>query len=206
MEAPIVDPELTVLITEASDAYAPSQADLAAEIGVQPLALTTWRRGRSRPTAEHLRGMAKALEKRSDRLRKLAARLEARAAEQGKLTRPRRSGGAQARRIAEMLAARMVAAGEGRVLRVIFYGSRARSAPRSPSSDWDFLVVLRNGMESMEAEERRLKQAALAGADPTGFRLDIWPLEESEWEVARRLPGHTARTADREGVVLYGAE
>lgn len=205
MEAQIVDPELTVLITEASDAYAPSQADLAAEIGVQPLALTTWRRGRSRPTAEHLRGMAKALEKRSDRLRKLAARLEARAAEQGKLTRPRRSGGAQARRIAEMLAARIVAAGKGRVRRVIFYGSRARGAPRSPSSDWDFLVVLR-GMESMEAEERRLKQAALAGAEPTGLRLDIWPLEESEWEAARRLPGHTARTADREGVVLYGAE
>lgn len=203
----ILDPELAKLIAEASEAFAPSQAELAAEIGVRPLALTTWRRGRSRPTADHLRGMANALESRSERLRSLAARLAARAAGQGKLTRPRRRAADERRdtdlRIAELLAARIVAAGEGRVLRVIFYGSRARGAPRSRASDWDFLVVLKDGIGDVEAEERRLKQAALVAERDT--RLDIWPIEWSEWEAARRLPGHPARTADREGVVLYAA-
>ncbi|HEX8690875.1 MAG TPA: helix-turn-helix domain-containing protein [Longimicrobium sp.] len=218
MNESTLDPDLAELIAEASDTYAPSQAELAAEIGVRPLALTTWRRGRSRPTAEHLRGMANALESRSERLRNLAARLAARAAGQGKLTRPRRRMPGERReadlRTAELLASRIVAEGGGRVLRVIFYGSRARGAPRSPASDWDFLVVLKDGIGDVEAEERRLKQAALSALEATGtsaagaerdVRLDIWPIERGEWETARRLPGHTARTADREGVVLYAA-
>lgn len=209
MDILLLDPELAGLIAEASDAYAPSQAELAEEIGVRPLALTTWRRGRSRPTPEHLRGMAKALESRSRRLQKLAVRLEARAAGQEKLARPRRRAGGADRRTAALLASRMAAAGEGRVLRVVFYGSRARGAPRSTASDWDFLVVLKDGTADLEAEERRLKEAALGGASSAGaeqgLRLDVWPMEAGEWETARRLHGHAARTADREGVVLYAA-
>ena len=200
----IHDPELANLVAEASDACTPSQAELAAEAGVRPLALTTWRRGRSRPTAGHLRGLARALEARGKRLLVLAARLESRAAGQDRLTRrPRRLSD---RDLADLWAGRMVAASNaGEVLRVIFYGSRARGEPRSPSSDWDFVVVLDREIGDVEAEELRLKRAALADSTPAGGSPDVWPIARSEWETARQLPGHVARTADREGVVLYAA-
>jgi transcriptional regulator with XRE-family HTH domain len=206
MDPSILDLELAQLVTEASTAYSPSQAELAAEIGVRPLALTTWRRGRSRPTGDHLRGLAKALAGRGNRLHGLATRLEARAAAQGKLTRRPRRTRESARDVAELWASRMVAAGNGDVLRVIFYGSRAREAPRSEASDWDFIVVLDRAVTDVEAEERRFKRAVLEGPSPVGnVRMDVWPIEWSEWETARRLYGHPARAADREGVVLYAA-
>lgn len=203
MTQPVVDQDLAELIAEASDAFAPSQAELAAEIGVQPLALTTWRRGRSRPTAAHLESMAQALEGRSERLKHLAARLNERAATHGRLTRrPRRVG--QDMRTARRLAERMIAAEGSGILRIVFYGSRVRGTA-SPPSDWDFIVVLRNGLAAdVEATAASLKRAAL-GTDSEGIRLDLWPIEQEEWDTARRLHGHPVRTADREGVVLHAA-
>jgi predicted nucleotidyltransferase/DNA-binding XRE family transcriptional regulator len=205
------DPELAELIAEASEAFAPSQAELAAEIGVRPLALTTWRNGRSRPTAEHLLGMAKALEEQSERLRNLAVRLSARAAAQGPLTRRPRRAATPDLRTSRLLALRMVAAGRGNVERIVFHGSRARGTG-SPASDWDFVIVLRDGTGDIEAQEALLRSAASAieGSDesmPAGeaFRLDVWALERAEWESARKLHGHPVRTAEQEGVVLYGA-
>jgi transcriptional regulator with XRE-family HTH domain len=203
------DPELAKLIAEASDAFAPSQAELAAEIGVRPLALTTWRNGRSRPTAAHLLGMAKALEGRSERLRNLAVRLNARAAAQGRLTRRPRRPASPDLRTARLLALRMVAAGQGCVERVVFYGSRARGTG-SPTSDWDFVVVLRDGTRDIEAEEALLRSAAVGGSGEhlslgDSFRVDVWAIEKAEWESARRLHGHPIRTAEQEGLVLHGA-
>lgn len=197
----IYDPELAKLVEEASDAFAPSQADLAAEVGVRPLALTTWRTGRSRPTAEHLRALAKALEERGDRLCLLAERIEARAAEQTKLTRRRfPTFHDQARLFAE----RIVLAGREEVVRVIFYGSRAKGTARSPASDWDFMVVLDREVADAEADERMFKRAALEGPQAFGkMKLDVWPISLTEWETARHLVGHPARAADREGEVLY---
>lgn len=203
MNRPGADQDLAELIAEASDAFAPSQAELAAEIGVQPLALTTWRRGRSRPTAAHLESMAQALEGQSERLKHLAARLNERAANHGRLTRrPRRVG--EDLRTARRLADRMIAAEGSGILRIVFYGSRVRGTT-SPASDWDFIVVLRNGqLGDADATAAALKRAAL-GTDSEGMRLDVWPIEKQEWETARRLHGHPVRTADREGVVLHAA-
>ncbi len=205
------DPELAELIAEASDAFAPSQAELAAEIGVRPLALTTWRTGRSRPTATHLLGMAKALEGRSERLRNLAARLNAHAAAQRRLTRRPRRAMSPDLRTAQLLASRMAAAVDGSVERIVFYGSRARGTG-SPASDWDFIVVLRDGAGNMEACQALLSSAAVRAEGsgehrPLGdpLRVDVWPVEKAEWESARKLHGHPIRTAEREGVVLYGA-
>jgi transcriptional regulator with XRE-family HTH domain len=206
MDDSILDPELARLVAEASTAYSPSQAELASEVGVRPLALTTWRRGRSRPTADHLRGLAGALENRSERLRELATRLEARAATQGKLTRRPRRAVDPFRAAAELWAERMVLAAPDEVVRVIFYGSRARGEPRSFASDWDFVIVLNRAVGDVEAEEQRFKRAALEGPSPFGnVALDVWPMEQGEWEIARQLIGHPARAADREGVVLYAA-
>jgi transcriptional regulator with XRE-family HTH domain len=208
---PRSDPELAELIAEASDAFAPSQAELAAEIGVRPLALTTWRNGRSRPTAAHLLGMAKALEVRSERLRNLAVRLNARAAAQRRLTRRPRRAVSPDFRTARLLASRMAAAGQGSVERIVFYGSRARGTG-SPASDWEFVVVLRDGAGDMEAHQALLRSAAVGaegsgehGAADNALRVDVWPVEKAEWESARKLHGHPIRTAEREGVVLYGA-
>ena len=105
------------------------------------------------------------------------------------------------RATAGMLASRMVAAGNGEVVRVIFYGSRARGIT-GPASDWDFMVVLDREIADSEAEELRFKRAALGGALPD-VRMDVWPIALSEWETARQLIGHPARAADREGEVLY---
>jgi predicted nucleotidyltransferase len=205
------DPELAKLIAEASDAFAPSQAELAAEIGVRPLALTTWRNGRSRPTAAHLLGMAKALEGRSERLRTLAVRLNARAAAQGRLTRRPRRPASPDLHTARLLALRMVAAGQGSVERVVFYGSRARGTG-SPASDWDFIVVLRDAAGDIEAQEALLRSAAVGRegsgkrtAEGDALRVDVWALKKVEWESARTLHGHPVRTAEQEGVVLHGA-
>ena len=108
------------------------------------------------------------------------------------------------RAAAELWAERMVREGRGEVLRVIFYGSRARAAPRSSASDWDFVVVLDRAVTDVEAEEQRFKRAALEGPSPVGHVvLDVWPIEQGEWETARQLYGHPARAADQEGVVLY---
>ncbi|MFL5542715.1 MAG: nucleotidyltransferase domain-containing protein [Longimicrobiaceae bacterium] len=206
MESSIPDPDLAQLVAEASSAYSPSQAELAGEIGVRPLALTTWRQGRSRPTAEHLRGLADALEQRSERLRELAARLRARAAAQGKLTRRSRRPIDPYRATAELWAQRMVLAGRGEVLRIIFHGSRARGDARALGSDWDFVVVLNRPVTDVEADEQRFRRAALDGPSPFGsVVLDVWPIEWSEWETARQLYGHPLRAADREGIVLYAA-
>lgn len=197
----IHDSEFAKLVEEASDAFAPSQAELAAEVGVRPLALTTWRTGRSLPTAEHLRARAKALEERGDRLRALAQRLEARAAEQTKLTRRRFPAFHDE---ARLLVARMVAAGGEQVVRVIFCGSRAKDTARTPASDWDFMVVLDREIADAEADERMFKRAALGGPHAFGkIQLDVWPISLAEWETARQLVGHSARAADREGEVLY---
>lgn len=196
------DPDLARLVAEASDAFAPSQADLGAEISVRPLALTTWRNGRSRPTAGHLRGLAQALTKRGEQLQQLAAELEIRASTQGKLTRRSRAKRNSDRAIAQHLASQIALAADGRVCRVVFYGSRARGTPRSPASDWDFIAVFRGAVTDAEAEERRLKHAVKA---PAGLRLDIWPVSRTEWETTRQLHGHPVRTAEKEGVVLYDA-
>lgn len=106
----------------------------------------------------------------------------------------------------ELWVSRMVTEGHGEVLRVIFYGSRARGAPRSAASDWDFMVVLNRAITDVEAEEKRFKRAALAGETPVGHLvLDIWPIADVEWETARKMHGHAARAAEREGIVLYPA-
>ncbi|HEX8360623.1 MAG TPA: nucleotidyltransferase domain-containing protein [Longimicrobium sp.] len=205
MAESLADPDLTDLIVQASDAFTPSQAELASEVGVQPLALTTWRRGRSRPTRQHLNNMAHALKNRAERLAALAERLQERAAAQEPLTRRRSRGTSRpgdlalARRFAD----RMANGGPGEVLRVVFYGSRARGNPASTNSDFDFVVVLEELPADLESIERQLRDAATAGLDRPVPTLDIWVCGLDEWNRARALPGHPLRTAHMEGVVLY---
>lgn len=80
---------VTELVAQASDVYAPTQAQLARAIGVQPLALTQWRGGKRRPSPDSLRKMARELVRQSDELRWLSLKLEQLAAQEVK----RRAGG-----------------------------------------------------------------------------------------------------------------
>jgi DNA-binding XRE family transcriptional regulator len=81
---------VTELVAEASDVYAPTQAQLARAIGVQPLALTQWRGGKRRPSPDSLRKMARELVRQSDQLRYLALKLEQLAAQEVKRRRRKR--------------------------------------------------------------------------------------------------------------------
>ena len=79
-------------VTRASDAYASSQADLARELGMQPLAMTQWRGGKRRPSPATLRAMARELMRKSDELRSWSLKLDALAAEEAKMKRrPRKA-------------------------------------------------------------------------------------------------------------------
>jgi predicted nucleotidyltransferase len=100
-------------------------------------------------------------------------------------------------RTAQMLGEQIVAAGQGSVCRIVFYGSRARGTG-SATSDWDFIVVLLD--DSPGSEEVTAVGLADDGAE---IRLDIWRVAAAEWEASRGLHGHPLRTADMEGVVLY---
>ncbi len=83
---------------------------------------------------------------------------------------------------------------------VIVFGSAARGETRS-GSDLDLLVVL-DLAEGMPAREMARKLHALF--DGWLLPLDIVVLTKQEWERGLRLPGHIARTAEREGVRVHG--
>src|SRR4051794_41848567 len=94
----------------------------------------------------------------------------------------------RARHTAEMLATRMVAAGNGEVLRLIFYGSRARGGPRSSESGWGFVVVLNRVITDVGAGERRFERAA-PGGSIEDTPLEVWPIEQEEGGTPGELQG-----------------
>ncbi len=88
---PLEDKEpVTDLVTRASDVYAPTQAQLARAIGMQPLALTQWRGGKRRPSPDSLRKMARELVRQSGELRYLSLKLEQLSAQEAKRRRRKR--------------------------------------------------------------------------------------------------------------------
>jgi len=83
---------------------------------------------------------------------------------------------------------------------VIVFGSAARGETK-PGSDLDLLVVL-DLPEGMTARQMSRKLHALF--EGWLLPLDIIVLSKQEWTQGTRLPGHIARTAEREGVRVYG--
>ncbi len=83
---------------------------------------------------------------------------------------------------------------------VIVFGSAARGET-TPGSDLDLLVVL-DLPEGMTARQMARKLHALF--EGWLLPLDIILLSRQEWTHGTRLPGHIARTAEREGVRVYG--
>ena len=83
---------------------------------------------------------------------------------------------------------------------VIVFGSAA-SGEAKPGSDLDLLVVL-DLPQGMTARQMSHKLHGLF--EGWLLPLDIIVLSQQEWTHGLGLPGHIARTAEREGVRVYG--
>lgn len=100
-------------------------------------------------------------------------------------------------RTAEELRARLLAHREGRVRRIILYGSRARGTA-SPESDFDVLVVEADPVPKWD-EMRRLRQVVHDLPHP----VDVWVMGEREFEETKNVIGGLAYPAYKYGIVLY---
>ena len=100
-------------------------------------------------------------------------------------------------RTAEELRARLLAHREGRIRRVILYGSRARGTA-SPESDFDVLVVEADPVFKWN-EIRRLRQVMRDLPHP----VDVWVMGEREFEETKNVIGGLAYPAYKYGIVLY---
>ena len=94
---------------------------------------------------------------------------------------------------------KILAAGENKIRRILFYGSRARGAAR-PDSDLDLLVVEKDPV-SKPKERERLRQAVGDFAIP----IDIRVMGETEFEETKNIVGGIAYPASKEGIILYEA-
>jgi hypothetical protein len=109
------------------------------------------------------------------------------------------------RRIASLLAARIVQAGEGRVRRVVMVGSRALGTA-SLGSDLDLVVLVEIppyarpwGTPECVRERGRIQSAI--GTPP--LNTDLWVRTTDQYEEARRVAGSIEFLVDAEGIDVY---
>lgn len=107
--------------------------------------------------------------------------------------------------VATELGQRLVAAGLGRVRRVVMIGSRARGDPR-PDSDLDLVVLIeipladrRWGATEFLAERMRLQREVGAPPIPT----DLSVRTTDRFEEARRVIGGVEHLVDLEGINVF---
>jgi predicted nucleotidyltransferase len=110
-------------------------------------------------------------------------------------------------RMATALAHRIVAAGRGRVRRVVMIGSRARGTP-GKNSDLDLVVIVetprgarRWGTVEFKRERERLQREV--GKPP--IATDLTVRSTDRYEEARRVIGGVEHLVDLEGIDLYRA-
>jgi uncharacterized protein len=84
------------------------------------------------------------------------------------------------------------------ISRIILYGSHAKAEAR-PDSDFDLLVVYRNGLSRREAR-RRLREAL---GDLRPF-ADLRVVTEEQYQAGRNRLGCLVEAADRSGQILHG--
>lgn len=91
----------------------------------------------------------------------------------------------------------ILAAGSGRILRIVLYGSRAVGTA-GPDSDYDVLVVESDPIPAA-SEALRLRKALETLPCP----IDLRVMGEQEFEETRDIVGGIAYPASRNGVTLY---
>ena len=100
-------------------------------------------------------------------------------------------------RTTEELRAKLLAYGVGCIRRIILYGSRARGTAL-PDSDFDLLVIETDPV-SKRAEMQRLRRAV----HDLPYPVDVWVMEEQEFEETKNVIGGFAYPAHKYEVVLY---
>lgn len=98
---------------------------------------------------------------------------------------------------AEELKTKLLAEANGRIRRVILYGSRAQGTATS-DSDFDLLVVESDPVSKRD-EMRRLRQTLRDLPIP----VDVWVIGQTEFEETKSVIGGLAYPAYKYGVVLY---
>lgn len=99
--------------------------------------------------------------------------------------------------MAEELKTKLLAQGKEKIRRLILYGSRIRGTA-SPDSDFDLLVIEADPVSKWD-EMRRLRQAMHDIPHP----INVWVMEETEFEETKSVVGGLAYPAHKYGVVLY---
>ena len=98
--------------------------------------------------------------------------------------------------ILEVIRTRIIEYGNGKVRRLILYGSRAMGTA-TDESDYDILVVETDPVNKL-AEIRRLR-ALFSDLD---VAMDIWVIGETEFKETKDVIGGLAFPANKYGVVL----
>ena len=98
--------------------------------------------------------------------------------------------------IVKLIRTRILENGDGKVSRIILYGSRAMGTA-SEESDYDILVVETDPVDKL-AEMRRLR-ALFHDLD---VPMDIWVMGEMEFEETKDVIGGLAFPANKYGAVL----
>jgi uncharacterized protein len=101
---------------------------------------------------------------------------------------------------AKTMAECIVAAGEGRVERVILFGSRARGTAHA-RSDFDLLVVETQRQPAYPEEERLTDALA-----ELGIWADIRVVSLASFEKTRSVAGYLSYAAACEGITLFERE
>lgn len=107
--------------------------------------------------------------------------------------------------IARQFSERLVAAGQGRIRRVVMIGSRARGTP-GPESDLDLVVLVEISAAArpwanpeISAERRPLQDTVGRPPVPT----DLWVRTTAQFEESRRVIGGVESLVESEGVDLF---
>ncbi len=97
-------------------------------------------------------------------------------------------------RLVEQLRRSLLACAGDRIRSIILYGSRATMTAR-PDSDFDVLVVEKSPVAKRE-ERRRLRAALREFPCP----VDVWVMDEAEFDETKDVIGGIAYPASRYGV------
>lgn len=100
-------------------------------------------------------------------------------------------------RTVEELKNRLLVEANGRIRRIILYGSRARGMAVS-DSDFDFLVIETDPVSKRE-EMLRLRRVL----EDLAVAVDVWVMGETEFQETKGVIGGLAFPAYKYGVVLY---